>query len=239
MENLAAWAQSAVCPIFLHVNIGGFQKTIVLLNLINFNTSKIQKLLIILVPSKKGNKKRTLSKRQLLNICSTLAPKEISTHNKMKKTMKLSKRPLHLLVVFGLMGILTGVAQAKTESINVEPGKELTRTIDLAAGDLISITFTVLGPDPSALHFFMVLPNGTTSDYGEISRYSIDFFTDTKGVCQLHFDNSNSTNAQLVTLNYDVEHFIFGIPQMLFLLLAIAVLLLCVIAGYMMMGKYG
>jgi hypothetical protein len=153
--------------------------------------------------------------------------------------MRHLRNMLYLLIIFSLTITLTEVAQAKTESINVEPGKELTRTIDLAAGDRTSITFTVLGPAPSTLHFYIVLPNGTTSDHGEISQLTLDFFTDVKGECQLHFDNSNSSNPQLVTLNYDVEHYIFGIPQMLFLLLAIGVLLLFVAAGYIIMGKYG
>ena len=175
----------------------------------------------------------------MLNTCSTLPAKEISTHKEEKTTMKLPKRLLTLMMLFILMTILTSVAQAKTESINVEAGKEITLPIDLAAGDKGSITFTVVGPAPSTLHFFMVLPNGTTSDYGEVSHFAVDFFTDDKGECQLHFDNSNSLSAQLVTLNYDVEHYIFGIPQMLFLLLAIPVLLLFVAAGYILMGKYG
>ena len=175
----------------------------------------------------------------MLHICCTLRPKEISTHKKAKRTMKLSRRILILLVIFGLMTILASVAQAKTESISVEAEKEITRTVDLAAGDRGSITFTVVGPAPSTLHFYMVLPNGTTSDYGEVSHFTVDFFTDDKGECQLHFDNSNSSAAQLVTLNYDVEHYVFGISQMLFLLLAIAVLLLFVAAGYIIMGKYG
>lgn len=153
--------------------------------------------------------------------------------------MKLSKRLLPLLVLFCLMTIMMNVALAKTESINVEPGKDVTRTIDLAAGDRTTITFTVLGPSPSTLHFFVVLPNGTTTDYGESSRFTVDFFTDIKGECQMHFGNSKTSGAQLVTLNYEVEHYVFGIPQMIFLLLAIAVLLVFVVAGYIVMGKYG
>ena len=153
--------------------------------------------------------------------------------------MKLSKRPLNLLVIFGLVTIIVGVAVAKTESISVEPGKEITRTINLAAGDRTSITFTVLGQSPSTLHFYVVLPNGTTTDYGEVSRFAVAFFTDVKGECQLHFDNGNASSAQLVTLNYEIEHYVFGIPQMLFLLLAIGVLLVFVVAGYIAMGKYG
>jgi hypothetical protein len=153
--------------------------------------------------------------------------------------MRHVRKLLCLLIIFSLTITLTEVAQAKTESINVEAGKELIRTIGLAAGDRTSVTFTVLGPAPSTLHFYMVLPNGTTSDHGEISQLTLDFFTSVEGECQLHFDNNNSSNTQLVTLNYEVEHYIFGIPQMFFLLIAITVLLLCVAAGYIIMGKYG
>ena len=170
---------------------------------------------------------------------STPYPKELSTKNETKTRMGHPRKPLCLLIIFSLMIILTEVTQAKTESINVEPGKEITRTVNLVAGDRCSITFTVLGSTPSTIHFYMVLPNGTTSDQGEISQYTNAFFTDAKGECQLHFDNSNSSNAQLVTLNHEVEHYIFGIPQLFFLLIAITVLLMCVAAGYMLMGKYG
>ena len=153
--------------------------------------------------------------------------------------MKLSKKPLYLLIIISLIVILTSTVYAMPESINVEPHKEITRTIDLATGDRTSITVKVLGPAPSTIHFYMVLPNGTTDDRGDLSECELSFSTDVKGECQLHFDNVNSSNTQLVTLNYDVEHFIFGIPQMMFLLIAITVLLLFVAAGYVAMGKYG
>ena len=153
--------------------------------------------------------------------------------------MKLSKKLLCLFLIISLIVILTSTVYATIESINVEPHKEITRTIDLATGDRTSITVKVLGPAPSTIHFYMVLPNGTTDDRGDLSQCELSFSTDVKGECQLHFDNVNSSNAQLVTLNYNVEHFIFGIPQMMFLLIAIAVLLLFVAAGYIAMGKYG
>ena len=85
----------------------------------------------------------------------------------------------------------------------------------------------------------MVLPNGTTSDQGEISQFTFGFFTEVTGECQLHFDNGNSSDTKLVTLNYGVEHYVFGIPQMFFLPIAITLLLLCVAVGYIVMGKYG
>jgi hypothetical protein len=154
--------------------------------------------------------------------------------------MKSSIRPLHLLVVLGLVTALIAVANATTESFMVEPGKEVTRTTpNMAAGDRCSLMLTVQGPTPSTLRFFIVLPNGTTTDYGEASQYRIDFFTDASGECQLHFDNSNSSDSQLVTLNYETEHYVFGIPNMIFMLIVITVLLVFVAAGYVIMGKYG
>jgi hypothetical protein len=153
--------------------------------------------------------------------------------------MKPKNRHLLHLVVLSVLVIMVGIAQAKTESISVEPGKELTRTINLASGDRTLISFTVLGPAPSSLNFYIILPDGTTSDYGETSQFKTDFFTSVEGECQLTFDNSNSSDPKLVTLNYEVEHYILGIPQMIFLLIAIAILLLFVVAGYIIMGKYG
>jgi hypothetical protein len=54
----------------------------------------------------------------------------------------------------------------------------------------------------------------------------------------MHFDNRNSSSSKLVTLNYEVEHYYFGIPSVLFIVVAITVLLVCVVAGYIIMGKY-
>ena len=150
------------------------------------------------------------------------------------------RKPLCLLIIFSLTIFLTGLAQAKTESINVEPGKDLNQTIDLVTGDRTSLSFTVLGSSsPITIHFYIVLPNGTISDHGEISQFTFGFFTEVEGECQLHFDNGNSSDTKLVTLNYEVEHHVFGIPQLFFLLVAITLLLLCVAAGYIVMGKYG
>ncbi len=83
------------------------------------------------------------------------------------------------------------------------------------------------------------MSNSTTIDYGEASQLAIEFPANVEGNCYLHFANSHSETAELVTLNYNIEHSVLGIPQMLFLLVAIGVLLLFVVAGYIAMGKYG
>lgn len=92
--------------------------------------------------------------------------------------MNPSKWPLYLLLILGLLAILVASTQAKTESINVEPGKDASRaTPNMAAGDRFSISLTVVGPAPSTVHFFIVLANGTTVDYGNVSHCNVNFFT--------------------------------------------------------------
>ena len=143
------------------------------------------------------------------------------------------------ILVLILSVILVGVAQASTESVSIKPGDDFIRTLLLANGDQVTLTFKVLGPSPSTLHFSVLLPNGTTSDYGTGNQGSARFSTDVEGKCLLLFQNSDSPDVQLLTLDYNVEHYVFGLPMVLFVLVAITVLLVFVIAGYMAMGKYG
>jgi hypothetical protein len=155
---------------------------------------------------------------------------------------KTLKKPLtksiSLLIILTLTLTLAGSAQAITESLNIQAGKESIRTINLASEDKIRITFTLLSRTPRDFHFWMVFPNSTKRDYGETTQTTISFSSEVKGTCELHFDNSNSSKNQLVTLNYEIEHFIFGIPQIPFLLIVVTFFLLCIIAGYIIMGKY-
>ena len=152
--------------------------------------------------------------------------------------MKCLKRPVCLLVVFSFIIFSIGIVQAATTSFSVDPGKDFVRTINLDTGDKIQISFNVLGGTTNMLHFWILLPNATSMDYGEIGQCSTSFVTNTKGGAELHFDNSNSSDSKLVTLNYEIDHYIFGIPQMIFLLIVMALLLVGITAGYLIMGKY-
>jgi hypothetical protein len=174
-----------------------------------------------------------------LQICSTLPAKKISSRNENKQMMKLPKRTVQLLIVLCLMVVAVRTAQASTLSINIKPGKSFVQTLQLAYGDQVTLSFRVLGSPPTTLHLSVVLPNGTTIDYGTKSQGSVSFFTDVEGECQLDFENNSTSDTQLLTLDYDVEHYILGMPMLLFVLLAIAVLLVFVVAGYIIMGKYG
>jgi hypothetical protein len=88
------------------------------------------------------------------------------------------------------------------------------------------------------MRFWIIFPNGTRGDDMKSSNYDINFVSDVQGECEMHFDNTDTLDAQLVTLNYEIEHYYFGIPEIPFLLIVIMILLLCIVTGYIIMGKY-
>jgi hypothetical protein len=120
----------------------------------------------------------------------------------------------------------------------VEAGKEFVVNINVESGDRVQFTFITTGKSYSNLTFSITFPNATVMDLGQIDQYSSSFTSDAKGTCELHFNNINSSETELVSLNYEVQHYILGIPQMIFVLAAIAILLMVVVAGYIIMGKY-
>jgi hypothetical protein len=131
-----------------------------------------------------------------------------------------------------------GIVQATTESLNVEAGKELVCKIDAASQDRVQLTFVTTGQASSNLSFSIMFPNLTVVSLGELDQYSTRFTSNVQGTCELHFDNTNSSENEFVALNYNVDHYILGIPEMIFVIAAIAVLLMVIVSGYIIMGKY-
>jgi hypothetical protein len=70
-----------------------------------------------------------------------------------------------------------------------------------------------------------------TGDFG----YS--FICDAEGDYTLHFVNSDLTESKLVTLDYEIDHYILGIPQMLFMTIVIAVASIVGVAVFIMLSK--
>ena len=66
---------------------------------------------------------------------------------------------------------------------------------------------------------------------------SFSFLTTEAGTYTLHFDNTQSTETKTVTLNYDVEHYILGMPQEMFLTIVIVTLAVLTVAAFVLVGK--
>ena len=150
----------------------------------------------------------------------------------------LRKSHASFLIILALLVVLTGLGQATTTNLTVQRGKELTYPINLAVEDRVLIQFTVVGGETSnTLHFSLTFPNATVRDFGETGDFSHSFICDAEGEYMLHFANNDLTENKLVTLNYEVDHYIFGIPQMLFLTIIIAVACIGGVAAFILMSR--
>ena len=142
---------------------------------------------------------------------------------------------LFIAIVFS---ILVQLAEATSMTFTVHGGEEETKMISLAVEDRVLIRFVVVGQSDSSVHFYMTYPNGTEKDFGKIGDFPpYSFVCDAEGEHILHFSNTNSTEDKFVTLNYEIEHYIFGIPQMLFLVIIIVVVCVAAVAVFIFMGK--
>ena len=115
------------------------------------------------------------------------------------------------------------VVNATAETFTIPAGQTATRTVDLNAdddvsgrvsvvssGELNDVNFMVLGPRGN-----VVLPSVSVvvSDF--------NFKAVEAGTYSFVFDNSQSTEDKTVSLNYEVRHYWFGMPQEFVLMLIV------------------
>lgn len=74
--------------------------------------------------------------------------------------------------------------------------------------------------------------------FGTTGNVNYAFVCSQEGEYSLHFSNTVSTEDELVSLDCEVQHYIFGMPQMLFLTLIIVAICLAATAVFIMMSKH-
>jgi hypothetical protein len=149
----------------------------------------------------------------------------------------LSRSSVYSLIILALLGVLMGFGQATTTNFTVKGGEEVTCPINLLVEDRVLIQFKVVGETANTLHFSISFPNATVRDFGESGDFSYSFICDVEGEYGLRFMNNDQTENKLVTLNYEVQHYIFGIPQMLFLTIIIVLACIGGVAAFVLMGR--
>jgi hypothetical protein len=141
------------------------------------------------------------------------------------------------LIVLAVLIVFAGLAEATTTNFTVQSGKETNHQIKLFVEDRVLIKFTVVGQTSNILHFYLVFPNATEIDFGEVGTFSYNFICKAEGEYTLRFANNDTTENKLVTLDYEIDHYILGMPQMLFLTIVIAVVCVIMVATYVLLGK--
>ena len=141
-----------------------------------------------------------------------------------------------LILCFSISAI--GIVHANAGSFNLAPGNQTVCEIPVSSGDRVQVTFTAVGDNSNSLLFWIAFPNSTVTTPGNVDQYSASFTSSVGGTCELHFNNTSSSETILVALNYEVDHYIFGIPEMIFVLAVIVVLLMVFVSVYVVMNKY-
>ncbi|MCW3985895.1 MAG: emp24/gp25L/p24 family protein [Candidatus Bathyarchaeota archaeon] len=117
-----------------------------------------------------------------------------------------------------------GFAIAYSETIELPGGKSEIRTVNLNEGDEFSGQVIVLG---NAINFSVSDPDGMIILNYTIANPTNFRFTAAKtGTYSFSFENRFSEEIKSVTLNYNVQHYIFGFPQeyiLLFVIVGLAI----------------
>ncbi len=127
------------------------------------------------------------------------------------------------LCVFLVLCVLpVGLAQAFSETFTVSAQENITKTVKLNDGDEVLGKITVVGTETSAINFSVSDPgNMTILNYQNIGLKEFQFIVSRAGEYTFRFENMLSHEDKHVTLNYNVQHYIFGFPQEFILLFAI------------------
>lgn len=152
--------------------------------------------------------------------------------------IRLKKEPIRFLFIIIVSAILVQLSDATAISFKVLKGEEITKSISLVVEDRVLVKFYVVGQTASTLDFYITDPNGDVKvEYSRVGTVSYPFVCDEAGEYVLHFSNTDTSEDKHVTLDYEIQHYIFGIPQMLFLTLIIVLVSVAAVATFILMGK--
>ena len=143
-----------------------------------------------------------------------------------------------LLVSVAVVAVLMRSVSATAMNFTVTAGEEVVRTISLSKEDRVLVSFTVIGgQSDNTIDFSITYTNGTVQDFGMIGGLENGFLCDKDGQCLLHFSNLNGSENKLVSLDYEVQHYVLGMPQMLFLTVVIVVVCVAAVAVFILMAR--
>jgi hypothetical protein len=135
--------------------------------------------------------------------------------------------------------LLVPAVGAVAQSFTVRAGQEETKTLSLVVEDHVQIRFTVIGKTVSTIDFYVTDPLGNVMvSLGTTGNVNYDFICSLEGMYTLHFSNVASAEDRLVTLDYEVTSYIFGMPQTLFLVLIACVLCVGAVTVFILMSKH-
>lgn len=153
--------------------------------------------------------------------------------------ISIKKRLTCSLLAATIVLLLIPTVSATAESFTVHAGQEETRFLKLVADDHVQIRFTVTGQTTNVLDSYITDPPGNVmQNFGTTGNVNYAFVCSQEGEYKLHFSNVASTEDKLVSLDYEIQPYIFGMPQMLFLTLIVVGICIAAVAVFILMSKH-
>jgi hypothetical protein len=141
-----------------------------------------------------------------------------------------------VLVALSLLSLLAVSCQAIMTSITLKSGEEFNLSLNLVLEDRFWIEYKAIGGKTTGMQFSMSLPNGTVREFGTSGDFSYSFVCNVEGEYALNFVNTDQLEM-LLTLEYEIQHYIFGMPQMLFMVMLIAVVSVAGVAVFIGLSR--
>jgi hypothetical protein len=89
------------------------------------------------------------------------------------------------------------------------------------------------------LNFYITDPYGNLFEsFGNVGSVDYSFVCAHGGNYILHFSNAGSGEDEIVSLDYEVGHYVFGMPQMLFLTLIVLAICMVAVAVFILTSKH-
>jgi len=148
-------------------------------------------------------------------------------------------RTTSLLLTILIATMLLSCAYATVLTFTVPAGEETTKPLGLSIDDHVIIKISVIGNGgDNTLDFSLNYPNGTVKRaFFQSGSIDYPFVCDLEGQYTLNFSNVAYAHGKLVSVDYEIEHYILGMPQTFFLTIVIAVVCVAAVAVFILMGK--
>ena len=143
--------------------------------------------------------------------------------------------PLFLLLTFSLLATVRSVV-ADTATYPIQPLQQQTITLTLNNGD--SVTGTIVVNGQGMIDFWISDPQGmNVTNYSNAGQTSFSINAQTSGTFTFHMFNPSADSSISVTINYNPNYTILGMPQELFLLLVIVGIALLLVVVWALSSK--
>lgn len=147
------------------------------------------------------------------------------------------KKIVNTLLCFFFASLFVGIVSALTFNINIEPNSQVDHKLDLLLEDRVLLQIRNLGATYGNFSANLHFPDGSVVNVGDRNSIDYNFICDLEGEYTLRLENWDQNNEILVTLNIDIQNYVFGVPKMLFWTLIIVGICLIGVVFFVFLGK--